>query len=315
MAALLFAALCRYMRTLGSVCERASFQRYGGDCACRHVLRAAHDRNSRAVPPLIEPLGVHNPRIDRVRALAQKKGRRDQQRYTFEGLTLIGEALRSNVPIEEIYATRDVLENDPSLTRAFAQRNIPIFTVDERTMKKLSDLQTPPGMLAVAPIAMAALAQIFSSDGIVLVLAGLSDPGNAGTLVRTAEAFGLRGVIFGTNSVEPHSPKVMRAAMGSLFRVPVAVAGPQEVKAATPGWQVTGLAPGGTPIGELPWGIRDVVVVGHERHGLADWRPLCARTAAIPMRGQVESLNAAMAGAIALYEASKTLGNRLVKRV
>lgn len=258
-------------------------------------------------------LGARNPRIDRVRSLRTKKGRREQRRFAFEGLTLLEEALRSTVSIEEVYTTPDRLNAD--YVRTLNAHNVPIYSVDERTMKKLSDLETPPGVLTVAPIVMSPLAGIFSGDGVVLVLAGLSDPGNAGTLLRAAEAFGARGVVFGTNSVDPHSPKVMRSAMGSLFRLPLAIAGPQETAGAATGWECSGLAAGGLPIAGVDWGKKELLVVGQERHGLGDWEPLCTRKVGIPMAGQVESLNAALAGAIALYEASRRDRNGLVKRV
>jgi TrmH family RNA methyltransferase len=251
-------------------------------------------------------LGAHNPRLDRVRELRTKKGRREHGRFAIEGVTLLREALRSGVSIEELYGTPAALESSESAREAESS-GAHIYRVDERTLHRLSDLETPPGLLAVVPIELLPVSELFAGPGLVLALAGLSDPGNAGTLLRAAEAFGVSAVVFGSGAVEPHSPKVVRSAMGSLFRLKLAVADPEETAAAAEGWEITGLASGGHPIEELPWASKSLLVVGQERHGLGPWTGLCSRLAAIPMKGEAESLNAAVAGGIALYEASKRM--------
>jgi TrmH family RNA methyltransferase len=148
---------------------------------------------------------------------------------------------------------------------------------------------------------------IFGGDGIALVLADLNDPGNTGTLLRTAEAFGCRGAIAGTKGADPYNPKVVRSAMGALFRLPIAVAEPDEVAraAAEAGYEIAGLTAQGDPFGAVHLPARLAVAVGNERHGLGRWEAVLDRRLAIPMRGQAESLNAAVAGSIALYEAAK----------
>jgi TrmH family RNA methyltransferase len=255
-------------------------------------------------------LGAHNPRLDRVRDLRTKKGRREQGRFAIEGATLLREAMRSGVAIEEVYGTPAALESSESAREAEAS-GTPVYRIDERAMRRLSDLESAPGLLAVVPIELRPVSELFAEPGLVLALAGLSDPGNAGTLLRAAEAFGVSAVVFGSGSVEPHSPKVVRSAMGSLFRLKVAVASPEETAAAAEGWEITGLASGGQPIGDLSWAPASLLVVGQERHGLGPWAALCSRLAAIPMKGEAESLNAAVAGGIALFEAARNLVNRV----
>ncbi|HEX5274752.1 MAG TPA: RNA methyltransferase [Candidatus Rubrimentiphilum sp.] len=249
-------------------------------------------------------LGAHSPKLDRVRDLRTKKGRREHGRFAIEGATLLREALRSGVSIEALYGTPAALESSESAREAEAA-GADVYRLDERTMHRLSDLETAPGLLAVVPIELHPVSELFSAPGLVLALAGLSDPGNAGTLLRAADAFGVSAVVFGSGTVEPHSPKVVRSAMGSLFRLKLAVADPQETAAAAEGWEITGLAAGGDPIEGLSWAPKSLLVVGQERHGLGAWTALCSRLAAIPMEGEAESLNAAVAGGIALYEASK----------
>lgn len=249
-------------------------------------------------------LGAHNARIDFARSLLTKKGRREQARFTFEGSTLLAEARAANVPIEAIYATQTAYDSTP-LVREAEQQNVPVYIVDERSMARISDVETPSGIVAVAPIALRSAGDLLDEPGVVLALADISDPGNAGTLLRSAEAFGISRVIFGSRGAEPHLPKVVRGAMGAIFRLRLAVATPADVNAVLADWEVTGLAAEGEALERLHWHTRTLLIVGNERHGLGPWQPLCTRFGAIPMRGGADSLNAGVAGSIALYEATK----------
>lgn len=247
-------------------------------------------------------LGAHNPRVAYARELLSKKGRREHRAFSFEGPTLLAEAIAAGIEIQALYATAAAYEAHPPARQAEAG-GTDVFIVDERTMARISDVETPTGLLAVTPLRTVPLQQMLERPGVVLLLADVGDPGNAGTLLRSAEAFGAIGVIFGRLGVEPHHPKVVRAAMGAVFRMPLAVAEPAEVGAYAEGWQITGLAAGHEPLARLSWAAGTVLAVGSERQGLGAWEPLCERLASIPMPGEAESLNAAVAGSIALYEA------------
>ena len=249
--------------------------------------------------------GAHADRVQRARELLATKGRREYGRFTFEGPTLLNEALQSGVAIDEIYATDAVFDQNPAL-EALETRGIEIAIVDDRTARKLSDLDTPTGLVAVAPMRFASVAEILGSP-LSLVLADLNDPGNAGTLLRSAEAFGAGGVLFGRFGVDPYHPKVVRSAMGAIFRLNIAVASPEDAESAAVETAATfyGLTADGDPITEAGFTPPSSIVVGHERQGLGTWERLCSRRLAIPMQGPTESLNAAVAGSIALYEASR----------
>lgn len=251
------------------------------------------------------PLGRRAARLTSVRALKSVKGRRESGRFSFEGATLLDEAVRAGVAIEALYVTADAYSATP-LARELDQRGTPTFTLDRDAAASLSDVEAPSGILAVAPMSFAMLTGLLARGPMLLVLGDLNDPGNAGTLVRSAEAFGAGGVVFGRAAVDPYHPKVVRAAMGSLFRVGIAVAEPEELhEAATAaGTEIVGLAPGGEPLRGARWPARCALVVGHERRGLGPWAAVCARRLAIPMATPVESLNAAVAGSIALFEAA-----------
>jgi TrmH family RNA methyltransferase len=239
-----------------------------------------------------------------VHALRSPKGRRSNGLFAFEGPTLLAQALDAQQQLEALYVTPAAYEAFNQAREAEA-RGVPVFLVDERSMRKMSDVETPTGVIAVAPLQLADAASLLARPGTVLLLAGVNDPGNAGTLLRSADAFGLDRVIFGATGVDPHHPKVVRAAMGSLLRLQVAVATPQAIRGALDGWEVTGLAASGKPLAGLVWPASNLIAVGSERQGLADWEPLCTRLASIPMPGRAESLNAAVAGSIALYEAAR----------
>lgn len=251
-------------------------------------------------------LGAHNPRISAVADLLTKKGRDEQRAFAFEGATLLDEALRSNVEIRALYITAGAYDATAA-ARELDERGVPTYLVDERAFAKLSDVETPTGVLAVADLAFASLDTLFARPGIVPVLADLNNPGNVGTLLRSAEAFGANGAILGGAGVDPYHPKVVRAAMGAIFRLKLAVAAPDEVALAAhaAGATIVGLAAEADGLEALESAEKIALVVGHERRGLGRWEGVCGRRAGIPMPGQADSLNAAVAGSIALFAWSR----------
>jgi TrmH family RNA methyltransferase len=251
-------------------------------------------------------LGLHNPRIERIRELRTARGRSDQGRYAVEGPTLIAEARRSGITLREIYAVPERLAEFPDVA-ALESASVPLFTVPARVFARWSDLESPPGVLAVVDVPASDPHAILARRGTVLLLAGINDPGNAGTLLRSAEAFGAAGALFGRGGVDPYSPKVVRAAMGSLFRLPVATIDarwlPAAAKAA--GRPIVAADMDGRDVAqtELPAGV--VLAVGNERRGVRDWLETWDVSVSIPHQGPAQSLNAAMAGSILLYVLSR----------
>ena len=248
--------------------------------------------------------GAHAERVARARELRTVKGRKEHGRFAFEGPTLLEEALRSGVEIEELFIAQDVYDRTPRL-REIEASGVPVFLIDERTVTKLSDVETPTGVIAVARSKTQPLEQILAKS-MTLVLADLNDPGNVGTLMRSAEAFGVTGVVLGRLGVDPYHPKVVRGAMGSIFRLPLAVATPGEFIEAAEAVSVIGLAGGGADIAGVEASPPAALIVGHERRGLGEWAAACRVLAGIPMSGVAESLNAAVAGSVALYALSRT---------
>ena len=253
-----------------------------------------------------KPLGRHAPRLTEIRSLKTVKGRREHGQFAFEGATLLHEALAAGVQPESVYVTPAAFAATPEV-RDLDASGVDVYTLDESLAAALSDVATPSGIVAVATMRIATIPAMLARAGLLLVLADLNDPGNAGTLLRSAEAFGATGVVFGRTGVDPYHPKVVRAAMGSLFRVPIGIADPEELAAAVAagGTAVIGLSAEGTPLDRIAWPERSALVVGHERRGLGRWEIACSVHAGIAMEGSVDSLNAAVAGSIALYEAAK----------
>jgi TrmH family RNA methyltransferase len=249
-------------------------------------------------------LGLHSPRLDAVKALRTKAGRETLGRYAIEGSTLLGDALAAGRHVEELYLTeRGRAGLAAALLHELSART---FLVAERTMAKLSELESPAGILSVLTTRREPLDDLL--DGApALVLAGVSDPGNAGTLLRSAEIFGITRAIFTANAVEAYNPKVVRAAMGAHFRMRLAVAtGPDLVRAARErNYQVVAAARGGRPLPEVRFPTRLLLAVGNERHGVSDSLPSCDLEVAIPQPGGGESLNAAIAGSIMMYAFSQ----------
>ncbi len=250
-------------------------------------------------------LSPHNPRFARVRALRTAQGRRTDRRFTAEGATLLEEAARSGLRPLEILATEAGAERIGA--GRWESEGVPVFVVPDRAFARLSDVETPTGVLAIFDLPARTVADVLALPGIVLLLAGIGDPGNAGTLVRSAEAFGAAGVLFGRGGADPFAPKVVRAAMGSLFRLPLAPAAPDEVAAAAAaaGRPIVAADPAGEDLTVVGMPANAVLAIGNERRGVRDWLPRWDRAVRIPHRASVESLNAAVAGSIVLYEASR----------
>jgi TrmH family RNA methyltransferase len=257
-------------------------------------------------------LGPHNPRLERVRDLRASRARREHACFVLEGPTLLAEARRSGLAIQELYGTATALREHAADVAALEGAGTPVFEIPERTLTRLSGLETPPGLLAVAALPTGSFEAILARPGPILLLAGINDPGNAGTLLRSAEAFGAAGVLFGRGGVDPFAPKVVRAAMGSLFRLPVAVVSAEQVgdAARTAGRAIVAATLDGEPLASAILPLDAIMAVGHERHGVAAFLAHWDRAVRIEQASEAESLNAAVAGSILLYTLALRKGQK-----
>ena len=246
-------------------------------------------------------LGPHHPRLAAVTRLQRRKEGWGAGRFAIEGATLLDEALGSALAIDAVYVTPAALAGNPRLGELEAA-GIPLYLVEERAMRRISDLEAPPGIVAVVGHSPVLLDRLMAGDDAVLALA-VGDPGNAGTLVRSARAFGVDRIVFGRGGVDPYQPKVVRAAMGALFRAKIGLgSGKELVEAAhAAGRPVVAVDLDGEALDRFTFPPRPVFVIGNERHGVRSWLPERDRAVRIPQE-DVESLNAAVAGSIVLYQ-------------
>jgi len=224
-----------------------------------------------------------------------------------EGIELVRLALEVGQPIEGIYV--DAAQQGgvcaPLLAQAEA-RGIRVYLLEPGLLEKVADTVTPQPVLAVVPMATVALDAL--EPGLVLVLAELRDPGNVGTLLRSAEAAGASGVVLLGHAVDPFNPKAVRSSAGAVLQVPLVVEPDAEVALqalSARGFRIYGTAmTGGVAYGDADWTGPVALVLGNEAHGL-DPRlvPRLDGLVTIEMAGRAESLNVAMAGTVLCFEA------------
>lgn len=262
--------------------------------------------------PAPSPLSARNPAVQHLRRLFRRRSSRSEHgQYVVEGPTLVLEALASGVEVVEVYLDAGAPGGDAlaEVVMRAEERGVPVRHLAPGVLGRIADAVTPqPAMAMVAgrPMSLDELVGR-SRGGLVLVLAGIADPGNAGTLVRTAEAIGASGVVFGGTSVDPLSPKTIRSSAGSLFRVPVATPPDPHTAVAVlrdAGFTIVGATQSGDrPFDRYPWPDDVALVLGGEAKGLPTglFGPADVMVS-IPMAGQVESLNVAVAGSLLCFE-------------
>ncbi|HET7742523.1 MAG TPA: RNA methyltransferase [Mycobacterium sp.] len=231
--------------------------------------------------------------------------RRRAARFLAEGPNLVEEALRRGFVVE-VFATDDALDRFGALLV-----DAPVHRVTDRAAKALSDTVTPVGLVAVCTMPQPQLADVLA-DGpqLVAVAVETSEPGNAGTLIRLADAMGADALVLAGNSVDPYNGKCLRSSAGSIFALPV-LSDPDTagVIAALRGVGLQVLATaldGETSLSDADLARPTAWLFGSEAHGLApEVAAMADARVHIPMRGGAESLNVAAAAAICLYESSR----------
>lgn len=247
-----------------------------------------------------------NSQVKRVRRLHSQKGRQQAQRFIVEGLRLVEEALRAgNVPALMFYTPQ--LEDSArgqSLLALARDKSAQLTLVSEKVMHALATTTTPQSVLAV--LSKPALLWPERST-LVLILDRLQDPGNLGSALRTAEAAGVDGVLLSPGTVDVYNPKVVRGGMGAHFRLALRTALWSEIAQATQGLRVwLAVVHGGAPYYEVDWSPPLALIIGGEAEGAsAEAQNLTSDRVSIPMLGLAESLNAAVAAGIILFEAAR----------
>ena len=225
-----------------------------------------------------------------------------------EGPDLIGAALGSDVEFEALYV--DVSEVDhpeiaPTITRA-TRAGVRVFGLAQGVLEKAADANTPQPLLGAVRFPITEVTSI-AAQGLILVLHNVRDPGNAGTIIRSADAAGVTAVIFTGQSVDPFNAKTLRATAGSIFHLPIAVSSLDETIghfAASGAQIVATVVRGGLDHRSVDFSKSSVVVIGNEASGLDDDTiARCQVALSIPMAGRNESLNAGVAASLIAFEA------------
>lgn len=245
-----------------------------------------------------------------LRSLQRRRMREREGRFLAEGVRVVEDLLASPLAVRWALASSSLedTERGRALTREMERREIPVREVEEGEFATHAGTDTPQGVLAVADVPTWRLDDLLRGPPprVVLVLDAVQDPGNFGTLARSAEALGAAGIVALPGTVDPWNPKAIRAAMGSSFRLPI-VASDWPGAAAwlrEEGFEIFAAAAGGEPVS--PASERVALVVGNEGAGVSpEVAGEADRVVGIPLRGRAESLNVAAAAAILLYELTR----------
>ena len=240
---------------------------------------------------------LKNPKVQGWKALKERKGRRESGCFLVEGFKMVEEALASSFTVEAVLAQEDCLAALP------AHPDCPVYLLPAGVLAAVCDTKTPQGVAAVVR-----MAQRPAQGGRLIALDGVQDPGNVGTLLRSAAAFGFDGVLLSKGCAAPFAPKTLRASMGAAGRLPVAPV--QDLPQALQQLRARGvvcLAAAlyhSRPLDEAPQSYPDglCAVIGSEGQGLTDAAvQACDMAVRIPMTDLVESLNAGVAGSVLLW--------------
>lgn len=245
--------------------------------------------------------------------LKTKKGRKKQKRFLVEGVRLCEEAVKSAWEIQSLLYTGDAQENPrvKTILRNAEKREIELFQIKTDLLNRLSDTVTSQGMVGVAKISDFSPDSLFQKrPEFILALDSIKDPGNMGTLIRTADAFGADGVILSEDCVDLFNPKAVRSTMGSIFHLPILREIDlrnflSDLKKKNFKIVLTELK-NGKNVDSVDSPGKICLVMGSEPEGVSkDLIQLADHLVKIPIRGKAESLNVAVACGILLYEMTK----------
>ena len=243
---------------------------------------------------MIEITSVKNSKVQFVKKLQDKSFRKAEGLFVVEGENIVKD-MPSSVEVESLFVVKDRLEEYEYIIKRYSEDKL--IVVDDKVMKALSETVTPSGILAVVKIN----AQSADIVGNVVILDGISDPGNFGTIIRTCVACDIKNII-AINCVDCTSGKVVRASMGGIFRVNVIECDRQSALRLVANHKLYALDMGGDSIYELSKPIEPfALAVGSESKGLSAQLRNNSKIVALPMKGDIESLNAGVSLSVALY--------------
>jgi RNA methyltransferase, TrmH family len=248
-----------------------------------------------------------NPRLKLIRALlTQSKARRREGRVVLEGERLIRDVSEQGY-IADFVLYREGLQS--ALIDQLSAAEVPCLPVEARLLEDASDTEQSQGLMAVFP---APRVELSPKASLIIAVDSLRDPGNLGTILRTASAAGADGALLMQGTVDALNPKALRAGMGAQFRLPTFPVEWDRIKERFEDWALVAAdasAQDVTPYTSESWEQPTILIVGGEAHGLTDaGKAYAERSVSIPMASGVESLNSAVAAAVILYEIQRQRG-------
>jgi TrmH family RNA methyltransferase len=259
---------------------------------------------------------ARSPRVTAARRLTKRSFRENDRLFLAEGPQAVSEALAEDGAVVEVFCSTDLSGRAAELADLARSQGLTVTPVSRDVMTALAQTVTPQGILAVARFRDVTLEDAFGSTPLLVpILAAVRDPGNAGTVLRAADAAGADAVVFADASVDPYNPKCVRASAGSLFHLPFVAGVPAAdavaaaraaglivlAAAAAPGADdLDDLAESGGLAGPTAW------LFGNEAWGLPEsLQALADRVVTVPIHGRAESLNLATAAAVCLYASAR----------
>ena len=249
-----------------------------------------------------------NPVIKSIRKLSIRKYRELSDLFYIEGVRILAEALSCNWLIKDIVVAPDLIRYDFSseLLIDAKKRNIPIIEVDENVFKSISVKEGPKGLAAVLHRKWTPLSSVITRKGVWVGLDRIQDPGNLGTIMRTAEAVGANGIILIDNCTDPFDITAVRASMGAIFSLSLIKTESIELLKLikNSGYHLVGTSDkGSVDYRKIAYDQNSILLMGSEREGLSnDLMAACDHLVFIPMSGKSDSLNLAVATAVCLFE-------------
>ncbi len=243
-----------------------------------------------------------NARVKQLRAAFAGQTRLASGLIAIEGEHLLEEALKSGQALKTVFVS------EGRAVPVFVPRVVEVVRLAEEVFASCVETQSPQGVAALLVPPVGSVEEMLLGTPLILIAVGLQDPGNLGTLVRSAEAFGATGILTTLGTVSVWNGKAVRASAGSVFRVPVATATPQAMERLEQAGVklLAAMKEDATAVDEVDLRGPCAFLVGNEGSGLAKgWVAMADERVTIPCPGWVESLNAAVAGSLLLYEASR----------
>ena len=233
---------------------------------------------------------------------------RDRKKYglfVLEGLRICEDAYQNGINFDKLIVSDSAYSKLFSNIEKFASVSEKCYILPDSLFEKIASTDSPQGVMVVAKIPENS--QKIDPRGRYIGLENLSDPSNLGAIARTAEALGVSGILISKGSVDPYSPKVLRASMGTLIRMPLFVCDDlcETINSSDLNAYACVVDADATPINEISFKDGDILLIGNEANGLTDKVKNNAKRVTIKMSGKAESLNAAAAAAIAMWEMVK----------